>query len=218
MTPYYQDDLVTLYHGDCLEVTEWLSADVLVTDPPYGIAFQSSRTTREKRHAKIAGDESVDLRDRALDLWGDKPALIFGTWRAPRPDGVRQRLIWAKGDDPGLGDLSMPWGYGDEEVYVLGKGWRGQRRSNVYRLPKVAHANNPGHPTPKPVALMEALIEYAPPGVIADPFAGSGSTLVAARNLGRKVIGVELEEKYCDVIVKRLSQQVFDFSDLEECK
>lgn len=216
MTPYYQDDLVTLYHGDCLEVTEWLQADVLVTDPPYGIAFQSSWTTGEKRHAKIAGDESVDLRDRALDLWGDKPALIFGTWRAPRPEGVRQRLIWVKGDDPGLGDLSMPWGYGDEEVYVLGKGWRGQRRSNVYRLPKVAHANNPGHPTPKPVALMEALIEKCPRGVIADPFAGSGSTLIAARNLGRKVIGVELEERYCGLIVSRLSQQAFNFDALME--
>lgn len=109
----------------------------------------------------------------------------------------------------------MPWGYGDEEVYVLGKGWKGQRRTNVYRMPKVAASNNPGHPTPKPVALMEALLEYAPPGVIADPFAGSGATLIAARNLGRKVIGVELEEKYCELIVKRLSQQAFDFSALE---
>ena len=215
MKPYYQDDAVTIYHGDCREILPHVSADVLVTDPPYGVSFQSSRMTGTKRHAKIAGDESVDARDWVLDLWGDRPALVFGTWRAPRPASVRQRLIWAKGDDPGMGDLSMPWGYGDEEIYVLGKGWTGARRSNVYRMPKVAHANNPGHPTPKPVALMEALIERTPPGLIADPFAGSGATLIAARNLGRKVIGVELEEKYCELIVKRLSQQAFDFSALE---
>lgn len=215
MSLYYEDEYVELHHGDCRAIRGWTRAQVLVTDPPYGVAFQSSRTTGEKRHAKIAGDESVDLRDRALDLWGGKPALIFGTWRAPRPENVRQRLIWAKGEDPGLGDLSMPWGYGDEEMYVLGEGWKGQRRTNVYRMPKVAAANNPGHPTPKPVALMEALLEYAPPGVIADPFAGSGSTLIAARNLGRKVIGVELEEKYCELIVKRLAQQAFVFEGMD---
>ena len=141
---------------------------------------------------------------------GGAPALVFGTWRAERPKDVRQRLIWAKGDDPGLGDLSMPWGYGDEEIYVLGHGWTGKRRTNIYRLPKVSHANNPGHPTPKPEILMQALIEYAPPGVIADPFAGSGSTLVAAKALCRRAIGVELEEKYCEIAANRRAQEVLN--------
>jgi DNA modification methylase len=205
--PYYEDDLVTLYHGDCLEVTEWLAADVLVTDPPYGVSFQSSWTTAANRHARIAGDESLVARDKALEAWGAKPALVFGTWRVARPVNVRQRLLWVKGDDPGLGDLQMPWGFGDEEIYVIGSGWRGSRRTNVYKMPKVAAVHNPGHPTPKPIPLMEALMEYAPLGVIADPFAGSGATLIAARNLGRNVIGVELEERYCELIAKRLAQQ-----------
>ena len=108
MSLFYEDEFVELHHGDCRAVRGWTLADVLVTDPPYGVSFQSSWMTGTKRHAKIAGDESVDARDWVLDLWGDRPALVFGTWRAPRPASVRQRLIWAKGDDPGMGDLSMP--------------------------------------------------------------------------------------------------------------
>lgn len=72
MKPYYADSNVTLYHGDCLEVTEWLAADVLVMDPPYGMAFQSGY--RAEAHAPIAGDKDTRIRDGALALWGTKPA------------------------------------------------------------------------------------------------------------------------------------------------
>lgn len=208
MEPYYQDDWVTLYHGDCLELADmWTGADVLVTDPPYGVSFRSAWRSETGRFAPIVGDDTIDARDRALQAWGERPALVFGTWRAERPSAVRQRLIWAKGDDPGLGDLNMPWGYGDEEIYVLGSGWVGGRRTNVYRFPKVAAANNPGHPTPKPIPLMEALLEHVEVAWrIADPFAGSGATLLAARNLGRQAVGVELEEGYCEIIARRLER------------
>ena len=210
MNTYYSDDLVTLYHGDCLEITAWTEADVLVTDPPYGMAYVSAWTTRRP----VAGDKDTIARDSALEAWGERPALVFGTWRVARPASTKQVITWHKTSiGPGMGDLSLPWGNATEEIYVLGKGWQGKRRQNV--IATSDQRGNPygaaalvGHPTPKPVGLIEQLIECAPDGVIADPFAGGGSTLLAARNLGRKVIGVELEERYCEIIANRLSQGV----------
>ena len=216
MSLYYQDEHVTLYHGDCLtEHREWLDADVLVTDPPYGMGYVESRSsTRSNSFIPVGGDSSLAARDGALRGWGGRPALVFGTWRMPRPPATRQLIVWDKGDSPGMGDLSLPWGPAHEEVYVLGEGWAGRRRANIYRartLPP-GSPDRPEHPTPKPVGLMEALIAYCPPGIIADPFAGSGATLHAARNLGRRAIGVELEEKYCEIIAKRLDQGVLDLT------
>jgi len=222
--PYYQDELVTLFHGDCLEVTEWLEADVLVTDPPYGMGFKSNQRKGEKL-SEIIGDKNTEIRDAALQKWPkDKPGLVFGTWRVQAPRGERQRLIWWKEGNPGMGDLSMPWGPAHEDIHVIGKGWD-RKATNVKREGSVittrgvrggayGEENATGHPTPKPIGLMEKLIERCPPGVIADPFAGSGATLLAARNLGRKVVAVELEEKYCEGMALRLSQQVFDLEGL----
>lgn len=212
-TPYYADDLVTLYHGDCLDTPEWLEADVLITDPPYGIDYRSGRV---RTNRLINGDRTVDLRDDALALWGDRPALVFGSWKRPRPESARQLIVWDKRGGAGFsGDLAMPWADITEEIYVLGKGWTGRRRPAIYSIPTLPSQNRPDHPTPKPVRLMAELIMYAPPGVIADPFAGSGPTLIAAREAGRRAVGVELDERYCEMIAKRLSQQAFDFGELE---
>jgi site-specific DNA-methyltransferase (adenine-specific) len=216
VAPYYQDDLVTLYHGDCLQVTEWLAADVLVTDPPYGMAYVSGYAQTRR---PIRGDQDQDLRNEVLALWGAKPALVFGTWRVPRPTSVRQLITWHKQSvGPGMGDLALPWGNATEEIYVLGDGWRGHRRPNLISTSEqrggtVGVAALLGHPTPKPVGLMEQLIACAPPGVIADPFAGVGATLIAARNLGRRSIGVEIEERYCEITARRLAQDVLNFGE-----
>jgi DNA modification methylase len=111
--------------------------------------------------------------------------------------------------------MDLPWKPSHQEVYVLGRGFTGRRDTDVLTFAPVQSmaSNGRSHPHEKPTGLMKALIAKCPPGVVADPFAGSGSTLVAAKQLGRKAIGVELEERYCEVIAKRLAQGVLDFGD-----
>lgn len=219
MSIYYEDDHVTLYHGDCLtEHMEWLDADVLVTDPPYGGGFRSRHGWRdgEANKIRVSNDKDTGARDSALALWGDRPALAFGFWRRPIPAGTRQMIIWDKRGGNGFsGDYTMPWADATEQIYVLGRGWTGKRVPAIYSIPSL-HSASPeryGHPTPKPVTLMESLLEKSPDGTIADPFAGSGATLAAAKSSGRTAIGVEIEEKYCEIIARRLSQGVLDFGD-----
>ena len=202
MTLYYEGDGVTLYLGDCREVRAWLDADVLVTDPPYGMGYQSRYSGD-----RVVGDHDTAVRDAVLALWTGKPALLFGSWRNQRPP-CDTLLVWDKGEESSLGHPVFFSAH--EEIYVIGGGWQGPRRSNVIRVNGLTRGGGLrktlNHPTPKPVSLMEVLLEYCPPGVIADPFAGSGSTLLAARAQGRRAIGVEVEERYCELIALRLAQ------------
>lgn len=206
--PYYQDDFVMLYHGDCREMLASVEADVMVTDPPYGISYRSGQAVALP--ASIAGDEDTSLRDWALELWDPKPALVFGTWRVPRPGETRARLIWDTKGALGMGDLSIPWKPSDQEIYVLGSGFTGHRGSNVLRFaPVQAMARNGRcHPHEKPVPLLVELIGKCPSGTLVDPFAGSGSSLVAAKLLNRKAVGIEIEERYCEAAAQRLAQDV----------
>lgn len=210
ITPYYEDDWVTLYHGDSTEIVEWLDADVLVSDVPYGITYRSN-SERETLARSITGDENTLARDTAIRMFrdrhgGDAPALIFGTWRVPHPEHTRQLLVWDTKGALGMGAMDLPWKPAHQEIYVLGKGFTGRRTSDVIVAAPVQSLGRNGrvHPHQKPVPLMEALIEKCPAGTIADPFAGSGSTLIAARNLNRKAIGIEVEERYCEIIAERL--------------
>lgn len=225
MKPYYEDEWVTLYHGDCLEITEWLTADVLVTDPPYGVRWDSHHGGRradqvarngapEHRRDVIQNDSSPDVRDAAIRLWGARPAIVFGSWRVPRPSRVHALLIWHK--EGAYSALSRaPFFTNHEEIYALGADWPRPSKPLRSVLTTTEHRSQAvrdgGHPTPKPVNLMEKLVVACPPGTVADPFAGSGSTLVAAKSLGRRAIGVELEERYCEIAARRLAQDVLDF-------
>src|SRR5699024_1316216 len=102
MEPYYQVDAVTLYHGDCREIETWEAAQVLVTDPPYGIGWKISDYNGGRRHDGIVNDESTEARDYVLGQWGSvKPAVVFGSPLLPPPRGARQTLVWRKPPDAG---------------------------------------------------------------------------------------------------------------------
>jgi hypothetical protein len=190
--PYYKDGLVTLYHGDCREQTAWLEVDVLLVDPPYG-------------HAGIANDHDTGLRDWILDAWGDRPAIVFGAWSAPFP-AHKQVLVWRKPVDAGV--LGSVTGYRrDTELIFLTGPWpkRTAARSSVLETDRGRNSYTNGHPHAKPADLLGRLLEWTT-GTIADPTCGTGAALVAAKHSGRRAIGVELEERYCEVAAKRLSQ------------
>ena len=168
-----------------------------------------NRRVAAPKLAAIRNDADTAVRDSALERWGDRPALVFGKWNVERPPATRHRLIWSKAPDPGTGDLSLPWGNSDEEIYVLGTGFVGSRTANVLTFSTVANgAVERSHPTPKPVALMRELVARCSQGTVVDPFAGSGSTLRAAKDLGRRCVGVELDERFCELAAKRCGQEV----------
>ena len=212
MKPYYEDDLVTLWHGDCRKVTAWLEADVLVMDPPYGTQFSAENPKGgygRRQNAGlgpegfvIANDGTTETRDEALSMWSTRgPALVFGSPRMPDPPGEWvDRIVWDK-KRPGMN--GGPWRYRHESIYVTA-GF--VRADNAAVSIIEAWPDQADHIHAKPQALMTRLVAAAPEGVIADPFAGSGSTLVAAKQLGRRAIGVELEERYCEIAAKRLAQ------------
>ncbi len=213
MKPYYEQDGITIYHGDSASVVTWLGADVLITDPPYGTQFSAENPKGgygRRQNAglgpegfTIANDGTTAARDAALLAWGDRPACVFGSPRMPDPPGRwADRLVWDK-KRPGMN--GGPWRYRHESIFVTA-GFVRVNNSCVSIIE--AWPDQSLHIHAKPHELMVRLVAAAPEGTIADPFAGSGSTLVAAKALGRRAIGIEIEERYCEIAAQRLSQQV----------
>lgn len=220
MTPYYQDDHVTLYHGDAREIPElWTSADVMLTDPPYGRNWKQGDTgtalgKKANGHNGIANDDTTTARDEVLAMWGDKPCIAFGDLMLAPPNGTKLVAIYGKGPDAGLRGAIAGVRRDAEAVYFIGRWPTGLGgRSSIFQTSRniggaYGLAATSGHPHAKPHDVLIPLIGLCPDGVIVDPFAGSGSILRAAKDLGRRSIGVEIEEQYCETIAKRCAQEV----------
>jgi len=211
---YYEDDLVQLHCGDCRDITAWLAADVLITDPPYGRDWRQGMLGHNDGLAGIIGDKDTSLRDWILEAWGNRPAIMFGDLMLPPPAGCKQVLAYRKTTNSGVRGATGGFRRDLEAIYLIGAwpsgiGGRSSLLATNARSQGGEHglSGRYGHPHAKPVDVMETLIGACPDGVIADPCAGGGSTLIAARNLGRKIIGVEIDEQYCREAAKRLAQQ-----------
>lgn len=216
MKPYYQESGITIFHGDCREILPHLpKVDAVVSDPPYGMSWDG-RVTRGKngtgsvgptRHygVTIAGDDAPFDPSPFL---GFPEVLLWGFNHYPERLSRGTVLVWLKRYDDGFGSFLS-----DAEVAWLNTG------HGVYCRRDVSMQGESGtriHPTQKPVGVMQWCLGFIEGGVILDPFMGSGTTLVAAKRLGRQAIGIEIEEKYCEVAVERLRQEVLPFDSPPE--
>ena len=209
-TPYYEDEWVTLYCEDAQEVAPLIQADVLVTDPPYGLGMEYNADRPFGDNAflvKAAASVVAELLDR-IPVGLVTPGLA-NVWAYPKPVALG---CWYIPGNPGRG---FPWSHPEwEPILVYTNRLLGG--SSVFRASIDNQRGVGDHPCPKPLLLMRQLVNLVtknqPDAVVFDPFAGSGTTLRAAKDLGRKSIGIEIEQKFCDLIVERLAQEVLAVS------
>lgn len=222
MTPYYQDDAVTIYHADALEVlAQAPSVDLIVTDPPYTLGMSSSFEGKigwsdlmnsARFYAECLREyfRLTQTRQGAawvFNNWRSFPILARAAWEARWP--LQSLLVWDKswigqGGHQGLRPCYELVGLFTHQAFTIPD--RGL--SDIWRCPDTRDRVN-GHTAEKPVALMERLIlESGDGSIILDPFMGSGTTLVAAKNLGRRAIGCDTEERYCEIAAERCAQEV----------
>jgi site-specific DNA-methyltransferase (adenine-specific) len=217
MTPYYADDLVTLYHGDAKDVLPFLSGTALVTDPPYGIGWGRA-TWPDDPDAYPELMRWLVGEGQRIGGW----CFVFQAmpnchrWHEWFPEGWR---IFAACKNFAQVRKTAAWHSWDPVIF-WNSGPKSARNSDHvnrdYHVGNVAGllANPVRHPSPRPVDTMRHIVQLAAPanGVVIDPFAGSGSTLRAAKDTGRRAIGIEIEERYCEIAARRCSQEVLGLS------
>jgi site-specific DNA-methyltransferase (adenine-specific) len=214
MTPYYQDEACTIYHGDCRDVLPSLepgSVSLTLTDPPYGVGIKYASYADELAATTKMVGEFVTLAAKASQI----VAFTVGKWETElelyRTFPPRWRMCWYKGAQ----STASPIGFNDwEAVFIYGA--KIHRNAHDYFHAQPERMGAFGHPCPKPLKFCTTLIHRLtkPGDLVCDPFMGSGTTLRAAKDLGRRAIGIEIEERYCEVAAKRLAQSVLQFEDV----
>ena len=200
--PYYSDERCTIFNHDCRKVLPWLPAfDLLLTDPPYGIGEDGGRFRGRKgeghRVLPKKGWDVVRPGRAVFELMldsSDSQAIWGGNYFADLLPATRGWLYW---------DKKMGGDFSDGELAYTS-------RDAVLRSFSFCNkGHGKQHPTQKPVALMRWCLSFSPDAVtVLDPFMGSGTTLVASKLEGRKALGIELDEEYCEIAADRLRQGV----------
>lgn len=216
--------MITLMHGDCLEMMKEIpdgSVDMVLTDPPYGMDYQSNWRTATDKFSKIAKDDNLDWLDgfcaemhRVMKI--NTAAYVFCSWHnvdvfkvaLERHFKIKNLLVWVK-NNHGSGDLKGAYAPKHEFVFFVHKGrclLRDGRRPDILEYAKVS-GGKMVHPTEKPIDMLERLVRDASDqgDTILDPFMGSGTTGVAAKNLNRSFIGIELDRDYFNIAEDRIS-------------
>lgn len=208
MKPYYDDGTCVIYHGDCRDVLPHLDAeaDVVLTDPPYGVGVAEWDKVADWTWAgEIARVMAVD--SHLFCFWSvsgirdfpDIPGLVY-----------ERVLVWSKPMTMSNQRAGATWHW--EPIWW----WRKGKAALTASMSDVLTANPPlfrvnpenvAHPTQKPLAVVRTLLVAGGGELVLDPFMGSGTTLRAAKDLGRRAIGIEIEERYCEIAAKRLSQE-----------
>ena len=234
MKPYYQDSAVTIYYGDCLEIMPKLEAesvDLVLTDPPYGVDYVTNHRARgDVLVHEIAGDSSLktyiaSIYHAARLLKQDRHWYSFAAPLSTSGEllealalaglSYKNLLVWDK-QNQSVGDLTGDYGRAWEPIIFAHKGRRdlfGSRDPNILRFSRGSGATYE-HPTQKPVKMMQYLIQTSTlqGELIVEPFMGGGGVVKAAKDLGRRAIGIEIEERYCEIAAKRCAQEVLDLS------
>jgi DNA modification methylase len=223
MTPYYEHGGITIYHGDCRDVLPLVAYDAVITDPPYGVEFKGKAT---KWTSPSGGYASIP------DTAGDIDAVVLPVITGIVSGGCRavitpgRRSMFRYPEPKTVGTIFYPsgagmnsWGFTcSQPIYYYGKdpylAARRGSRPDSFSTTESAAPN--GHPCPKPLGTMRWLVRRGslPGEVVCDPFMGSGTTLHAAQLEGRKAIGIEIEERYCEIAAERLRQEVLPLEQL----
>jgi len=210
MVPYYSDESVTIYHGDCRDILPSIGkVDLVLTDPPYGIGEAKGKNKSRGLLAQPK-DYGVSAWDDAPIPWqtlerliavGDK-AIVFGGNFYPVPPSPCW-LVWDKQINGDFADCELAWTNLNGAVRRIVWMWNGMLQQDM------KHKEYRWHPTQKPIPVMKwCIVQAEPCETVLDPFMGSGTTLVAAKSLNKKAIGIEIEERYCEIAANRCRQMV----------